>query len=174
MRRSGFSLRILLCFLSAVCSQAPVRQARADTEVAAKSAGPAIALAGRVTDEAGLFSGEQKRVLSGKLEKLEQSTGHQMVIVTVASLGGAEIGAFTTSLGNDWGIGRKGHNDGIVLLVAPKEQLAQISVGYGLEAVLPDELCQGIMNERMIPRFRAGDLFGGVDAGVDALIERLD
>lgn len=173
MKRASLS-RILLCLLLAACSQAPGREARADTEGTAKSVGPAVALAGRVADEAGLFSAEQKRVLSEKLEKLEQSTRHQMVVVTVASLGGAEIGAFTTSLGNDWGIGRKGHDDGIVLLIAPKEQLAQISVGYGLEAVLPDELCQSIMNERMIPRFRAGDLFGGVDAGVDALIERLD
>ncbi|AEG48366.1 protein of unknown function DUF477 [Sphingobium chlorophenolicum L-1] len=156
--------RILLCLLL-VCSFAG--EARAD-------AGPAVVQAGRVTDEAGLFTVEQKRVLSEKLERLEQSTRHQMVVVTVSSLGGAEIGPFTTALGNEWGIGRKGHNDGVVLLVAPQEQLAQISVGVGLEAVLPDELCQSIMNERMIPRFREGDLFGGVDAGVDALIERLD
>lgn len=173
MRGALFS-RILLCCLLAACSQAPVRQARADTETMAKPVDPTVTLEGRVTDAAGLFTAKQKRALSKKLERLELATKHQMVVVSVASLGGMEIGAFTTSLGNDWGIGRKGYNDGVVLLVAPKEQLARISVGHGLETVLTDALCQSILKEKMIPRFRAGDLYGGVDAGVDALIERLD
>ncbi|QDC36808.1 TPM domain-containing protein [Sphingobium fuliginis] len=148
-------------------------QETASQETAGR-AEPAVALAGRVTDAAGIFSVGQEEALSRKLEKLERSTRHQMVVATVASLDGAEIGSFTTDLANQWGIGRKGHDDGVVLLVAPNEQLVRIAVGFGLESVLTDAYCQGVIDKKMIPHFRKGDLYGGVNAGVDALIERLD
>jgi uncharacterized protein len=70
-------------------------------------------------------------------------------------------------------LGRKGYNDGVVLLVAPNEHKVRIAVGYGLEKQLTDEICQQIIAEKMLPRFREGQLAGGIQAGADALIARL-
>ena len=96
-----------------------------------------------------------------------------MVIVTVSTLGGRDVADFTRDLANSWGIGRKGHNDGVVLLVAPNERKVRIAVGYGLEKALPNALCQKIIDEQMLPRFREGDLPAGIEAGSRALIARL-
>ena len=164
----------LVFWALAACSQAPAHGAPSEPAVAEAHSLPAVALAGRVTDEAGILTVEQKQSLDAKLAKFELSTHHQMVVVTVASLNGADVTPFTTKLANDWGIGRKGDDDGVVVLVAPKEQQARIAVGYGLEKALPDILCQAIMQAKMIPRFRDGDLYGGIASGVDALIEQLD
>jgi uncharacterized protein len=135
--------------------------------------GPAVALTGRVTDAAHVLTPEQEAALSNTLEALERKTSHQMVVVTVPNLGGQDVAVFTRNLANNWGIGRKGYDDGVVLLVAPNEHKARIAVGYGVEKKLPDELCQRIMAEQIIPRFRQGDLPGGIEAGVIALTARL-
>ena len=107
-----------------------------------------------------------------KLEELERATQHEMVVVTVTTLGGRDVASFTRDLGSRWGVGRKS-NDGVVLLVAPKEQMVWIAVGKGLEGKLTKEACQQILDDTMMPRFRAGDLADGIDAGTDALIALL-
>lgn len=96
-----------------------------------------------------------------------------MVVVTVPTLGGADIATFTRDLANSWGIGRKGHDDGVVILVAPNERKVRIAVGYGLENVLTHDLCKQIIDEQMLPRFRQGDLPGGIESGANAVIARL-
>lgn len=111
--------------------------------------------------------------MTAKLEKLEAATHHQMVVVTVASLNGRDIADYAKDLGNAWGIGRKGYDDGVMILVAPNEHQVRIAVGYGLEKQLTDILCQQIINVQMLPRFRDGNLPGGIEAGTDALIARL-
>jgi len=93
-----------------------------------------------------------------------------MVIATVSSLGGKDIKTYTTDLFNAWGVGRKGYNDGVVVLIAPIQHQARIAVGYGLEKVLTDRVCADIMRDTMIPHLKAGDAYGGIDAGVDALV----
>jgi len=132
-----------------------------------------LALAGLVTDAAGVIAPDQKQALTAKLAKFEADTKHQMVIVTVPSLGGEDVAKFTLKLANRWGIGRKGYNDGVVLLVAPSEHKVRIEVGRGLESILTNELCAQIMADKLLPRFKAGDMFGGIDAGTDALIGKL-
>lgn len=134
---------------------------------------PAVALAGRVTDAANVLDPAQEALLTVKLQDLERRTKHQMAIVTVPSLDGQDIAAYTRNLANTWGIGRKGYDDGVVLLVAPSERQVRIAVGYGLESVLTHEVCQQIIDGSMLPRFRSGDLIGGIEAGTDALIARL-
>lgn len=134
---------------------------------------PAIRLAGYVTDEAGLLSGPEKQDLTRSLIQFEKTTHHQMVVVTVKSLNGQDVTVFTVNLANAWGIGRRGFNDGIVLLVAPNQRKARISVGYGLEKALPNAWCSNIMQHEMIPRFRSGNFPGGIRAGVSAIIARL-
>jgi uncharacterized protein len=130
-------------------------------------------LKGYVSDWANVLTVSQETQLTTKLEALERSTGHQMVVVTVAGLDGMEISAFTTKLANSWDVGRKHYNDGVVLLIAPSERKARISVGYGLEKVLPDAFCAQILANEIIPPFRRGDLASGLNAGVVALIRKL-
>jgi uncharacterized protein len=108
-----------------------------------------------------------------KLAELERTTKHQLVVATVPSLGGRDVANFSRDLANAWRIGRNGNNDGVVLLVAPNERKVRIAVGYGLEKALTHEVCQQIIDSSMLPHFRQGDLPGGIEAGVDALIARL-
>ena len=134
---------------------------------------PAVALTGRVTDAAEILTPEQETTLSTRLEQLERATGRQMVVATVPTLGGADVATFTKDLANKWGIGRKGYDDGVVLLVAPNERKVRIAVGYGLEKSLTPDLCKQIIDQQMLPRLREGDLAGGIEAGAKALIARL-
>ena len=134
---------------------------------------PASALERRVTDAAHLLSSEARTKLSAKLARLEGLTHRQVVVVTVSSLGGRDIADFTKDLSKAWGIGRKGYNDGIVLLVAPHERKVRIAIGYGLEGVLTKSICGQSIETAILPKFRAGDFSGGIEGGSDALIARL-
>jgi len=129
-----------------------------------------VALAGRVTDVANVLSAEQRLTLSRELEQFERTTKHQMVVVTVTSLGGRDVADFARDLANSWGIGRKCYDDGIVLLVAPHEHRVRIAVGSGLEKTLTNEVSQRIIDQRILPEFRRGDLPSGIEAGAEALI----
>jgi len=172
LMRLSHHLVVLASFLLAGCFEQP--SAPAPLEAAeVQSSAPAIELAGRVTDEANIFSDGQEASLSIRLEQLELATQHQMVVVTVSSLGGREIEPFTTELAKAWGIGRQDFDDGVVVLVAPNERRVRIAVGYGLESTLTNDLCAEIIDSSMLPKFREGDYFSGVDLGVDALIDAL-
>jgi uncharacterized protein len=130
-------------------------------------------LSGRVVDQAGILSPPVKAALTAKLETLETQTSRQLVVVTVPSLQGLEIEDYGYQLGRAWGIGEKGRNTGVLMIVAPNERRVRIEVGYGLEGVLTDALSTVILQERVLPKFRAGDAAGGVVAGADALVEQL-
>ena len=104
---------------------------------------------------------------------LEQKTGDQLVVVTLPSLQGYEIEDYGYQLGRAWGIGQKGKNNGVVFIVAPSEHKVRIEVGYGLEPILTDALSSVILQEQVLPKFRAGDFDGGVVAGTDAIIDQL-
>lgn len=130
-------------------------------------------LSGRVVDQAGVLSPEAEAQLTQRLAALEQSTGRQVVVVTLSSLQGYEIEDYGYQLGRAWGIGRAREDDGTLLIVAPNERRVRIEVGYGLEPVLTDALSSAILNRRVLPRFRAGDIESGVVAGADAIIEQL-
>jgi uncharacterized protein len=108
-----------------------------------------------------------------KLEQLERKTQHQVIVVTAPTLAKRDVADFTRDLANSWGIGRKGYNDGVVLLVAPNERKVRIAVGYGPEASLTNPVCNKIIVEKILPHFRQGDLSGGIEAGTDALIAEL-
>jgi uncharacterized protein len=94
-------------------------------------------------------------------------------VVTVPSLQGYEIEEYGYQLGRAWGIGQKKLDNGALLIVAPNERRVRIEVGYGLEPVLTDALSSVILQTQVLPRFRAGDMAGGVKAGADAIIEQL-
>jgi uncharacterized protein len=130
-------------------------------------------LSGRVVDEAQVLSPDVERDLADKLEALETRTGHQLVVATVSSLQGYPIEDYGYRLGRTWGIGDKDKDDGAILLVAPNDRQVRIEVGYGLEPVLTDALSSVIIQSAILPKFRAGDISGGVVAGADAMIEQL-
>src|SRR5438105_1148592 len=130
-------------------------------------------LTGRVVDDAHMLSPATQQRLDGELANLEAQTGHQVVVATVPDLQGYEIEDYGYQLGRTWQIGRKGVNDGAILLVAPNQRKVRIEIGYGLEPVLTDALSSYILQTAVLPKFRAGDMEGGVVAGTEALIQQL-
>jgi uncharacterized protein len=131
------------------------------------------ALTGRVVDGANILSPQTRASLDAKLEALEAKTSRQLVVVTTPSLQGYEIDDYGYQLGRVWGIGEKGRDNGVLLIVAPNERRVRIEVGYGLEGVLTDALSNVILQAQVLPKFRTGDFEGGVVAGADAVIEQL-
>lgn len=158
-----------LALLAAACSS-PQQTCSGPSRTVSRPGPPAVALVGRVTDVANVLSAEQRLALSRELEQFELRTKHQMVVVTVRSLGGEDVADFTRDLANSWGIGRKCYDDGIVLLVAPNERKVRIAVGYGLERTVTDEVSRRIIVQRILPEFRRGDLPRGIKAGTEAII----
>lgn len=130
-------------------------------------------LTGRVVDQADLLSPAQETALSAKLQALEEQHTDQFVVVTLRSLQGEEIEDYGVALGRHWGIGQKGANNGVMLIVAPNERKVRIEVGYGLEGILTDALSSQIIQGKILPRFRENDYPGGINAGADAIIEQL-
>jgi uncharacterized protein len=131
------------------------------------------ALTGRVVDDAHILSPEETANLTAQLAGLEAKTSRQLVVVTLPSLQGYDIADYGYQLLRHWGIGQKGLDNGAILIVAPSEHKVRIEVGYGLEPILPDALCSQILQEKVLPAFRGGDMAAGVSAGVSALIDQL-
>jgi len=131
------------------------------------------ALTGRVTDAASIIPDDVEARLTGKLETLEQQSQRQLVVATIPDLEGYEISDYGYRLGREWGIGDKERNNGALLIVAPGERKVRIEVGYGLEPVLTDGLSSLIIANDIVPRFKKGDMPGGIEAGVDALVTQL-
>jgi len=128
-------------------------------------------LTGRVVDEANILDAATKIDLDTKLEGLETKTTTQFVIVTLKSLRGRTIEEYGYQLGRHWGIGQKGSNNGVMLIVAPNERKVRIEVGYGLEGTLTDAITSVIVQSKILPRFRVNDYQGGIHAGADAIID---
>jgi uncharacterized protein len=160
-RGGGLLIAVLAVFVFAVFA----------TGGAALAAAPKFpALTGRVVDDAPMLSPATAQKLDGELADLEAKTGHQMVVATVPDLQGHEIEDYGYQLGRAWQVGRKGVNDGVILLVAPAEHKVRIEVGYGLEPVLTDALTSVILQSKVLPQFKAGHMEQGVVDGAEALI----
>jgi uncharacterized protein len=141
-------------------------------------AAPALALTfppltGRVVDDAHVLTPEATAQLTQDLAALQAKNGRQLVVVTLPSLQGTDIEDFGYQLGRAWGIGQKGQDNGALFIVAPSEKKVRIEVGYGLEPVLTDALSSVILQTEVLPRFRAGDIPGGIVAGTEAVAHQL-
>jgi uncharacterized protein len=123
-------------------------------------------LSGRVVDDANLLSPADKQVLTADLKALEEKSSDQVVVVTLPSLQGYSIEDYGYQLGRHWGIGTKQLSNGVLLIVAPSERKVRIEVGRGLEPILTDALSKIVIENAILPRFRAGDFAGGVKEGV--------
>jgi uncharacterized protein len=131
-------------------------------------------LEGRVTDAAGILPADTVAALDAKLAALEKQTSIQLFVATVPDLQGYEIDEYGYQLGRAWGVGQKGQNNGALLIVAPNQRKVRIEVGYGLEGTLTDALTSQIIRRDIVPRFKAGDMAGGVVAGTDAIIKLVE
>ncbi|MEJ6009290.1 TPM domain-containing protein [Novosphingobium aquae] len=130
-------------------------------------------LTGRVVDGANIIPDDVEARLVQKLDGLEKQSQRQLVVVTLPDLQGYEISDYGYQLGRHWGIGDKERNDGVLLIVAPTERKVRIEVGYGLEPILTDGLSSLIMQNQIVPAFKAGNMPAGIEAGADAIIKQL-
>lgn len=130
-------------------------------------------LTGRVVDDAHILSSQTQDQLTALLAQEEKQTGNQIVVATLPSLQGTTIEQYGYQLGRAWGIGRKGKNNGTLLIVVPSIHKVRIEVGYGLEGQITDAQSRIIIDEFMLPAFRRGDYDSGTMAGTQAIIKVL-
>lgn len=128
-----------------------------------------------VTDFAGLLSGGQRMSLEMKLSEYDAMHGTQIAIVTINDLGGMEPADFADQLGEAWGVGRAGKENGVLILVNPGEDgqrgNVHIAIGYGLEGVIPDITARQIVDREILPSFREGRFFDGLDQATNVLMQ---
>lgn len=130
-----------------------------------------LAPQGNVSDWAGVFTPEQKAALESRIVALRQTNGAQLAVVTLKSLQGGEIVDFANKLFEQWGIGEKGKDNGVLLLAAIEDRMMRIEVGYGMEGVLNDAKSGRIQDEYIIPRFKEGNYAQGLLDGADVLLK---
>ena len=125
---------------------------------------------GYVSDYAGMLSGSQRAELEEKLHRFEEETSNQVVVAAFPSLEGDSLEDFSIRLAEAWKIGRKGKDNGAILLIFKNDRKVRIEVGYGLEGALPDATCKLIIENEIVPRFRAGNFDEGIERAVDAIL----
>jgi len=122
-----------------------------------------------VTDTAGFLSPQTADSLDRRLQAYQQQTGHQILVYIGKTTGDDPIDDWAVRAFQQWKVGRKGIDDGLVLFIMAQDRRLRFEVGYGLEGDLPDALAGRIINEIIVPRIRAGDQDGAVTAGIDAV-----
>jgi len=128
-------------------------------------------LKGRVNDYAGMLSSTTERQLDDTLRQLEQTDATQIAVLTIPSLKGDNLEAFSIRVAEQWKIGQKGFDNGAILLIAKKERKIRIEVGYGLEGRLTDLVSGQIIRNVIVPQFRAGNIDRGISDGVQSMIK---
>lgn len=121
---------------------------------------------GRVSDAAGLLAPATRDTLESLLTTLEKDTSAEVVVATTTSLGGRSVEEYGTTVFNEWHLGKAGVDNGVLVLVAPKERKMRIEVGYGLERVISNQLAESIIRDDFLPQFRDGHYEAGILAGV--------
>lgn len=131
-------------------------------------------LKGRVTDLTATLSAARQASIEARLADLEQRKGSQLAVLVVPSTGEETIEQYGIRVAEAWRLGRKGVDDGLLLLLAMEDRAVRIEVGYGLEGAIPDAVAKRVIAEVIVPRFKDGDFEGGIAAGVDSLIGLID
>lgn len=130
-------------------------------------------LTARVVDQTGSLSASERDALEAKLKAFEDKTGSQVAVLLVPSIGTETIEEFAGRVTDDWKLGRKGVDDGVLLVVAKQERKLRIQTGRGVQGTLTDARSKQIVSDIIAPRFRNGDFSGGIDAGVDAIMKAI-
>ncbi len=139
--------------------------ARADVAV------PPVA---RVTDLTGTLDAATREALTQKLATFEQAKGSQIAVLILPTTQPETIEQYGIRVAETWQLGRKGIDDGVLLIAALDDRAVRIEVGYGLEGAVPDAIAKRIVEEAILPRFREGDIGGGIALGVERLIAVID
>lgn len=129
--------------------------------------------AGWVSDVANVIDADDEATINTRISALNRDLGVEIAVVTVPSVDQGTPKQFTTELFNTWGIGRKGADDGLLVVLAVEQRRLEMETGYGLEGTLPDGWLGVMQSQRMVPRFKEGDFGGGIVAGLDAVGPRL-
>lgn len=136
-----------------------------------KNASPIVDLAGVINNDS------LSTALNAQLDTLSHRTKYQMVVVTIADMGGMDAKEFATELGNKWGVGGKNLDNGLVVVVKPKNENGSgqvgFATGYALEGNFPDTYCKRLQEEFMLPHFKDNDYAGGIKAAIDEIVPKL-
>ena len=124
-----------------------------------------------VTDYTNTLTEEQRLTLERKLDTFDDSTSSQIAVLMMTSVGNYDIADYAQKVGRAWGIGQKGKNNGLLLLIAKGDRKVTIQTGYGMEGSIPDAITHEIIQNDIVPRFKVNDYYGGIDAAVDDLIK---
>jgi uncharacterized protein len=169
-RRIGSALALLLAASLAALAQAPA---------AAQGLQPIPRLSARVTDLTGTLTAEQQSALEQRLAAFEAAKGSQLAVLIVPTTQPEEIEQYSIRVVEQWKLGRgevggKKVDDGALLIVAKNDHRVRIEVGYGLEGVLTDAICNRIITEIIRPAFRQGSFYGGIDAGLEQMMKLIE
>ena len=130
---------------------------------------PIPPLTAHVTDLTGTLEPQQIQALEDELKALEQSKGSQVGVLMIATTGPEDIAAYGIRVAEAWKLGRRGTDDGVILIIAKDDHRVRIEVGRGLEGAIPDAAAARVIREYLAPRFRADDYYGGLHDATDAL-----
>ena len=123
-------------------------------------------LSSRVVDNGNFFSNTQKQQLVSKLENIETNTSNQIAVLTLSSLDGEALEDYSIKVVESWKLGQKGKDNGVLILLVKDSHEIRIEVGYGLEGAIPDGLAGSIIRGDMVPNFKKGDFYKGVDEAI--------
>jgi uncharacterized protein len=149
------------------CSNAPGTSSARDTP---SPEGWVPRLEARVNDYAGILTSDERTALEASLDTYERETTHQVAVLTVSSLKGEAIEDFFLRVANTWGLGQKAWDNGILVTVAPTERQVRIELGFGMNRFISDADAKQIIDETMLPAFRAGHFGHGIKGGVERLM----
>lgn len=142
--------------------------------VAARAEVAVPPLTARVTDLTGTLTPSQRDALENELRAFEARKGSQIAVLIVPTTKPEAIEQYSLRVAETWKLGRRGVDDGILLLVAKDDRALRIEVGYGLEGAIPDAVANRVIDEIIVPFFRQGDFYGGIQAGIARLIRLVD
>lgn len=135
---------------------------------------PVPALRAAVTDQAQLLTPDQAQALDQKLQAFSRQKGSQVAVLIVPTTQPESIFDYSFRVADTWKLGRKGVDDGVLLVLAVQDRRSHLQVGYGLEGAIPDVRAKQILDDIMRPRFQQGDFAGGLNAGTDAVISLIN
>jgi len=127
-----------------------------------------------VNDYAGVFSSAETNALEQKLNEFEYRTSTQIFVISLDDNGGYTVSDLAPRIGEQWGVGQQGKDNGLLLVLDMQANDVTISTGYGLEEYIPDITAGRIVQNELIPNFKNGDFYAGVDAAIDVMISLLD
>jgi uncharacterized protein len=131
-------------------------------------------LSRRVTDLTATLDAGQVAALENKLATFETQKGSQIAVLIVPTTQPEDIAQFGIRVADQWKIGRKKIDDGVILIVAKNDRTLRLEVGYGLEGAIPDAIAKRVIAETITPYFKAGDFYGGIDAGVQQVMRLIE